>query len=116
MKHILPVAVLALLLTACAAPRSWHRANTAADQASFDLQTCRSLARGRLSADPAYTSDRATADASAADAAGRGDGSRAIRQRWAEAGDRRTLGRLVDDCMARKGYRLGPAPVSGTAA
>ncbi len=116
MKNPLRIAALALVLAACAAPQTWHRADTDADQAAFDLQTCRSLARGRLASDPSYTSDRAVADAKAADAAGRGDGTLAVRNRWAEAGDRQNVGRMIADCMARKGYRPGPAPAPSKAA
>lgn len=110
MSRPIHAVVLALLLVGCASPPMWHRANTDADQAAFDLQTCRSLARARLQRDQAYLNDRAVADARAADEAGRGDGTLAVRQRWAEAGARQTVGRLIAGCMASKGYRSGPAP------
>lgn len=111
-----PLMLLGLAAVAgCATPVAWHRDGTPRDQMVFDLQTCRGEARAELDSHQYFARERAPADAAAADATGRSDGTAAVGQRWAEARARRDRDELIAECMARKGYRRGAPAAGGTA-
>jgi hypothetical protein len=96
-----------LALAGCTATGAWTRADTPRDQMVLDLQTCRGEARAQMASHQYYAREQAAADAAAAREVGRGDGTAAMNERWAEAGYRRDRDALIAGCMARKGYRRG---------